>query len=111
MKDNERLEFLGDAVLEVISSEFLFKEYPEMPEGDLTKLRASIVCEPTLALCARDLNLGDTYFLGKVRSAPEEEEEIPIVSDAMEAFIGPFIWMVVLLMAKEFIDRFIMKEH
>ena len=51
LKDNERLEFLGDAVLEIISSEFLFHNYPEMAEGEMTKLRASIVCEPTLALC------------------------------------------------------------
>ena len=63
--DNERLEFLGDAVLEVVSSEFLFRHYPALPEGDLTKLRASIVCEPTLALCARELDLGDFLLLGK----------------------------------------------
>ena len=50
LSDNERLEFLGDAVLEVVSSEFLYKEHTDLPEGDLTKLRASIVCEPTLAL-------------------------------------------------------------
>ena len=51
--DNERLEFLGDAVLEIVSSDFLYRNYPDLPEGDLTKLRASIVCEPTLALCTR----------------------------------------------------------
>lgn len=50
LSDNERLEFLGDAVLEIVSSEFLFHNYPNKPEGALTKLRASIVCEPTLAL-------------------------------------------------------------
>ena len=88
MKDNERLEFLGDAVLEVISSEFLFKEYPEMPEGDLTKLRASIVCEPTLALCARDLNLGEYLLLGKGEERTGGRGRDSIVSDAMEAFIG-----------------------
>ena len=57
MHDNERLEFLGDAVLEIASSDFLFHQYPQMPEGKLTKLRASIVCEPTLALCAREIHL------------------------------------------------------
>ena len=51
--DNERLEFLGDAVLELISSEFLFLNYPDDPEGDLTKMRASVVCEPSLALCTK----------------------------------------------------------
>lgn len=54
-KCNERLEFLGDAVLEVVSSDFLYHKYKRLPEGDLTKLRASIVCEPTLALCAGDI--------------------------------------------------------
>ena len=57
LSDNERLEFLGDAVLEVVSSEFLYKEHTDLPEGDLTKLRASIVCEPTLALCTREIDL------------------------------------------------------
>lgn len=57
LSDNERLEFLGDAVLEVVSSEFLYKEHTDLPEGDLTKLRASIVCEPTLALCTGRLTL------------------------------------------------------
>ena len=55
---NERLEFLGDAVLELSSSQFLFEKYPDFPEGELTKLRASIVCEPTLADCAEELSLG-----------------------------------------------------
>ncbi len=62
---NERLEFLGDAVLELVSSEFLFRENPQMPEGELTKTRASMVCEPSLALCARDLHLGDYLILGR----------------------------------------------
>lgn len=53
--DYERLEFLGDAVLELVSSEFLFKEYKNLPEGELTKMRASMVCEPSLAFCARDI--------------------------------------------------------
>ena len=62
--DNERLEFLGDAVLEIVSSDFLYRNYPDLPEGDLTKLRASIVCEPTLALCTREMDLGSYLFLG-----------------------------------------------
>ena len=110
MKDNERLEFLGDAVLEVISSEFLFKEYPEMPEGDLTKLRASIVCEPTLALCARDLNLGEYLLLGKGEERTGGRGRDSIMSDAMEAFIGAIYLDGGFANAKEFIDRFIMKD-
>ena len=56
LSDNERLEFLGDAVLEVVSSEFLYQNYPNLTEGQLTKLRASIVCEPTLATCTESIH-------------------------------------------------------
>ena len=62
---NERLEFLGDAVLELVTSDFLYQEYPDKPEGELTRLRASIVCEPTLAFCTRELDLGQYLLLGK----------------------------------------------
>mgnify|MGYP002510729700 FL=1 len=62
---NERLEFLGDAVLEVVSSDFLYWQYPDKPEGELTKIRASLVCEPTLAYCASEIGLGAYLFLGK----------------------------------------------
>ena len=66
---NERLEFLGDAVLELISSEYLFSEDAKMPEGELTRIRASIVCEPTLALCAREIDLGAYLLLGRGEDA------------------------------------------
>ena len=59
LENNERLEFLGDAVLEIVSSDYLFRNFPQEPEGKLTRLRASMVCEPTLAFCARQLGLGD----------------------------------------------------
>lgn len=62
---NERLEFLGDAVLELTTSEFLFLDHTGMQEGELTKLRASIVCEQTLALCAKEIRLGDYLLLGR----------------------------------------------
>ena len=88
MKDNERLEFLGDAVLEVTSSEFLFHNYPDLPEGDLTKLRASIVCEPTLALCTKEIELGSYLQLGKGEEHTGGRHRDSIVSDAMEALIG-----------------------
>ena len=58
----QRLEYLGDAVLELVMSEYLYKEHPELPEGELSKLRASMVCEPALAFCANNLNLGE-YIL------------------------------------------------
>ena len=69
LEDYERLEFLGDAVLELVSSDFLFHENPQMPEGKLTKLRSSMVCEPALAYCARDLELGQYMLLGKGEEA------------------------------------------
>lgn len=74
----ERLEFLGDAVLELVSSEFLFEKHPQLPEGDLTKMRASMVCEPALAFCARDIRLEEFILLGKGRKAPGAASGIPL---------------------------------
>ena len=108
--DNERLEFLGDAVLEVVSSEFLFRHYPALPEGDLTKLRASIVCEPTLALCARELDLGDFLLLGNGEEHTGGRKRDSIVSDAMEALIGAIYLDGGFASAKEFVHRFIMTD-
>ena len=108
--DHERLEFLGDAVLEVVSSEFLFRHYPALPEGDLTKLRASIVCEPTLALCARELDLGDFLLLGKGEEHTGGRKRDSIVSDAMEALIGAIYLDGGFASAKEFVHRFIMTD-
>ena len=76
---NERLEFLGDAVLEVVSSEFLYKTFPRLPEGEMTKKRASLVCEPALAFCAREIDLGSFLLLGKGEEATggrHRDEEI-----------------------------------
>ncbi len=86
--NNERLEFLGDAVLELLSSEFLFNEYKVKPEGELTRLRASIVCEPTLADCARNINLGKYLYLGKGEDMTGGRNRDSVISDAMEALIG-----------------------
>ena len=88
MKDNERLEFLGDAVLELVSSEYLYKNMKDMPEGKMTKLRASLVCEPTLAMDAREIDLEDFIYLGKGEEATGGRKRDSIVSDAFEALIG-----------------------
>ena len=85
---NERLEFLGDAVLELSTSEFLFRTYKEMPEGELTKTRASLVCEPTLAFCAEEIRLGEYLLLGNGEEATGGRFRPSVVSDAMEALIG-----------------------
>ena len=85
---NERLEFLGDAVLELVSSDFLYHKYPDRKEGELTKLRASMVCEPSLAYCAKDLSLEKYLLLGKGEEATGGRNRPSIISDAMEALIG-----------------------
>ncbi len=110
LHDNERLEFLGDAVLEIVSSEFLYFQYPKLPEGDLTKLRASIVCEPTLALCTREINLGSYLFLGKGEERTGGRGRASIVSDAMEALIGAIYLDGGFANAKEFVHKFIMTD-
>ena len=81
--DNERLEFLGDAVLEIVSSEFLYHKYPQLAEGELTKLRASLVCEPTLAFCTGQIGLGDYLLLGKGEEQTGGRLRKSILSDAL----------------------------
>ena len=107
---NERLEFLGDAVLEVVSSEFLFFEHQTMPEGELTKKRASMVCEPALAFCARDIDLGEYLLLGKGEEATGGRKRDSVTSDAMEALIGAIYLDGGFASAKEFIHRFILQD-
>ena len=86
--NNERLEFLGDAVLEVTISDYVFREYPSYNEGRLTKLRSSLVCEYTLAICARDVELGKYILLSRGEDATGGRERDSILSDAFEALIG-----------------------
>lgn len=86
--NNERLEFLGDAVLELVSSEYLFNEHKDVNEGSLSKLRASMVCEPSLAFCARDISLQKYIMLGKGEDATGGRQRDSITSDALEAVIG-----------------------
>lgn len=107
---NERLEFLGDAVLELISSEFLFSLHKTMPEGQLTKTRASMVCEPALAFCARDIELGKYLLLGKGEDATGGRKRESVTSDAMEALIGAIYLDGGFANAKEFIHRFILND-
>ena len=109
-KCNERLEFLGDAVLEIVTSDFLYHKYDALPEGDLTKIRASIVCEPTLAYCAGDIRLGEYLLLGKGEEATGGRNRNSVVSDAMEALIGAIYLDGGFTNAKEFIHRFILND-
>lgn len=88
VRDNERLEFLGDAILDLIISEYLFKKYPAMPEGDLSKIRASIVCEGSLAKIAKKIELGKYILLGKGEDMTGGRERASILADAFEAVTG-----------------------
>ena len=107
---NERLEFLGDAVLELVSSEFLFRRSPKMPEGKLTKLRASMVCEPSLAMCARDIGLGSYLYLGKGEESTGGRHRDSVTSDALEALIGAVYLDGGFTNAKEFIHQFVLTD-
>ena len=88
ISDNERLEFLGDAILDLIISDYLFNLYPNMPEGELTKLRSSIVCELSLADVARKYNFGKYLFLGKGEELSGGRDRTSTLADAFEAVLG-----------------------
>ena len=87
-EDYERLEFLGDAVLEMVSSEYLFHTNRAVKEGELTKMRASLVCESSLAFCARDLELGKFMRFGRGEENTGGRDRESIIADAVEAVIG-----------------------
>ncbi|MCD7921528.1 MAG: ribonuclease III [Clostridiales bacterium] len=108
--NNERLEFLGDAVLEVVTSEHLYQTYPDWPEGELTKVRASIVCEQTLAFCTQALCLGDYIFLGKGEDQTGGRTRKSILSDTFEAVIGAIYLDGGFAGAKSFIHRFVLND-
>ena len=109
-KDNERLEFLGDAVLELTSSEFIYTGNPDMNEGKMTRLRASIVCEPTLAMWARQIHLQEYIMLGKGEDLTGGRTRDSIISDALEALIGAIYLDGGFANAKEFIHRFVLND-
>ncbi len=109
-QDYERLEFLGDAILELVSSDYLYHRYPQMPEGELTKRRASAVCEPSLAMCARDLELGQYMLLGKGEENTGGRERDSILADMMEAIIGAIYLDSGLEDAKKHIHQFILND-
>jgi ribonuclease-3 len=85
---NERLEFLGDAVLGLIVTDYLFRNYPDLPEGELAKTRAAVVNSTSLASVARELHLGDALLLGKGEDSSGGRSKLSILADATEALIG-----------------------
>ncbi len=109
--DYERLEFLGDAVLELCVSEHLYKLYPDSREGDMTKLRASLVCEPTLAnIAVSELGLGEYLLLSKGEEGTGGRERDSIISDVFEAIIGAIYLDGGFIKAQEYIQRFVLSD-
>ena len=104
---NERLEFLGDAVLELCTSEYLYLRFPEYDEGAMTRLRAQAVCESALHEVARDYDLGALLLLGRGEDHSGGREKPSILSDAVEAVIGALYIDGGMEVAKEFIMRFV----
>lgn len=104
---NERLEFLGDSVLGMITAEYLFKNHPDMPEGQLTKRRAAMVCEKSLHKFAKSINLGDFIFLGKGEINTGGRERPSILADAFESVIAAIYIDAGFETAKNFVLDFI----
>lgn len=88
IQHNQRLEFLGDAVLDLIVGEHLFKTYPQMTEGELTKIKAATVCEDSLASCSRALGLGEYLLLGHGENSSGGRQRNSILADTFECLVG-----------------------
>ncbi len=108
--DYERLEFLGDAVLELVISDRLYRDNKEMSEGDLTKLRAALVCEPTLAECAKEFDLSSFILVGKGEEEQGSRFRASIVSDVFEAVIGAIYIDGGKEAAERHIENFVLKD-
>jgi len=106
-EDNERLEFLGDAVLELTVSRFLFEKYPMMSEGELTKLRAAVVCEPSLVGFANELSFGQVVLLGKGEEMTGGRERPALLADVFEAFIGALFLDKGLETVNQFLEKIV----
>ena len=107
---NERLEFLGDSVLSIVVSQYLFEHFTHLPEGELTKIRASLVCEKSLYEFAKEIDLGEHLFLGKGEENTGGRERTSILADAFEAVIAAVFLDGGLEAAKKHILRFIPKD-
>ena len=106
--DYERLEFLGDAVLEMISSAYLYRTYPDKKEGEMSKIRASLVCEPALAYCSEQIQLKKYIQLGKGEEATGGRNKESIIADVMEAVIGALFLDGGIEESKRFIDSYVL---
>ena len=110
LTSNERLEFLGDSVLSIIVADYLFLHYKDIPEGELTKLRASLVCEKSLCIFARKLELGKYLMLGKGEDKGGGRERDSILADAFEAVLAAIYLDGGIKPATKFVLSFVEKE-
>ncbi len=104
LEDNERLEFLGDAALDFLSAAWLYNHFPEMDEGQLTRLRSSLVCTEQLSKFAAEINLGEALFLGQGESMAGGRERPTLLCDAFEALIGALFLDGGIERVREFIE-------
>lgn len=111
LESNERLEFLGDAVLEIIVSDYLYKFYPEEPEGNLSRMRAQLVREPSLALLARQNNFSEFIQLGKGEKASGGNHRDSILSDCFEAVLGAVYLDKGIETVRRFLDKQLLENH
>jgi len=107
---NERLEFLGDAVLELASTKYLYDSFPDIPEGRLTKMRASFVCERALSDVAKSMGLPKYILLGKGEEVSGGRQRPSVVSDAFEAVLGAVYLDGGFADAKDLVVRHILKD-
>ena len=107
---NERLEFLGDSILGMLVAEYLFRSFPDRPEGELTRMRADMVCDKTLAAVAKEIHLGDHLLLGHGEEQGGGRCRDSILADAMESVIAACFLDGGMEAAQRFIRRFILVE-
>ncbi len=110
LEDNERLEFLGDAVLELAVSDYLFKHFPDMKEGEMTKLRAAIVCESSLVKFAEALSFSDYILLGKGEENTGGRYRPALLADVFESFIGALYLDQGIEQVQSFLDKHILSK-
>ncbi len=110
VQSNERLEFLGDSVLSVIVAEYIFEQYKDLPEGELTKLRASLVCEKSLSVFAKELDLGRFLLLGRGEQQNGGASRPSILADAFEAVLAAMYLDGGMEVAIKHVHRFIIPE-
>ena len=109
-KSNERLEFLGDSILGMVTAEFLFRTFPDRLEGDLTRMRADMVCEKSLARVAEEIQLGNHLLLGNGEELSGGRRRDSILADAVESVIAACFLDGGMEAARAFIDRFVLRE-